>query len=539
LEVWDSLEGCILVYILMLEAPSDLPDDVAVLQAMIALRDAEIDLGKQKLTLFETGIRDRDYQIEKLKHELAGLRRHRFGSKSEALDQLELTLEEAEIAKAVDTPAADDPECAIGDAAEEAPKQKPRRKPLPDHLHRNNQVLSPGDECSDCGGSLKTLGEDVTEELEYVPGRFVVNRIIRPRMACICCDAICQSPMPSRPIEKGRPGPGLLAHVLVNKYADHLPLYRQSQIFEREGIDLDRSTLADWVGKSAALLEPLADAIQLHVQSGQAIFADDTPVNMLSPGAGKTKTARLWAYVRDERPWVGEAPPAAFYRFSRDRKAEQPSEHLKDYTGWMHADGYSGFNDLYRSGRVREMACMAHARRKFVDVFKSQGLAVAEETIKRIAALYGIEKEVRGMSPEDRATIRQEKAKPLFDELEAWLGTQLPKISGKSELAKAIRYTLTRMKKMRPYLDHGILELDNNSAERSMRCVALGRKNYLFMGSENGGKSAAIAYTLIETAKLNGVDPQAWLTDTLARIADHKITRIDELLPWRYVASAA
>lgn len=236
---------------------------------------------------------------------------------------------------------------------------------------------------------------------------------------------------------------------------------------------------------------------------------------------------------------MGEAPPAAFYRFSRDRKAEQPSEHLKDYTGWMHADGYSGFNELYRSGRVREMACMAHARRKFVDVFKSQGLAVAEETIKRIAALYGIEKEVRGMSPEDRVTIRQEKAKPLFDELEAWLGAQLPKISGKSELAKAIRYALTRMNKMRPYLDHGILELDNNSAERSMRCVALGRKNYLFMGSENGGKSAAIAYTLIETAKLNGVDPQAWLTDVLGRIADHKITRIDELLPWSYADQAA
>jgi transposase len=514
----------------MLEASSDLPDDVAALQAMIALRDAGIATRDQKLSIFETAIRERDYQIEKLRHELAGLRRHRFGSKSEALDQLELTLEEEEIARAVDRPSAEDTE----DAAEDTPKRKPRRKPLPDHLHRNDQMLSPGDECSACGGSLKTLGEDITEELEYVPGRFVVNRIIRPRMACSCCDAICQSPLPSRPIDKGIAGPGLLAHVLVNKYADHLPLYRQSQIFEREGIDLDRSTLADWVGKSAALLEPLAGAIQRHVLSGAAIFADDTPVNMLSPGAGKTKTARLWAYVRDERPWKGDAPPAAFYRFSRDRKGEQPSEHLKAYKGWMHADGYSGFNDLYRSGRVREVACMAHARRKFVDVFKSQGSAIAEEAIKRIAALYGIEKEARGQSPEDRAAIRQEKAKPLFDELEEWLGSQLPKISGKSELAKAIRYALTRMKKMRPYLDHGILELDNNSAERSMRCVALGRKNYLFMGSEGGGKSAAIAYTLIETAKLNGVDPQAWLTDTLARIADHKITRIDELLPWRY-----
>lgn len=524
----------------MLEVPSDLPDAVAALQAMVGVRD-------QKLTIFETEIKERDFQIEKLKHELAELRRHRFGSKSENLDQLELTLEEQEIARAVDAPAADD----IDDTAEDTPKRKPRRKPLPEYLHRNNQVLSPvarqamlasprgGEECSACGGSLKTLGEDITEELEYVPGRFVVNRIIRPRMACTCCDTICQSPMPSRPIEKGRPGPGLLAHVLVNKYADHLPLYRQSQIFGREGVDLDRSTLAGWVGKSAALLEPLADAIQRHVLSGQAIFADDTPVKLLSPGAKKTKKAQFWAYVRDERPWKSEAPPAAFYRFSRDRSGDHPSEHLKAYKGWMHADGFPGFNKLYETGRVHEVACMAHVRRKFVDVFKSQGLSIAEEAIKRIAALYGVEKEARGKSLEDRVTIRQKKAKPLFDELETWLGAQLPKISGKSELAMAIRYAITRMKKMRSYLDHGALELDNNSAERSVRCVALGRKNYLFMGSESGGKSAAIAYTLIQTAKLNGVDPQAWLTDVFARIADHKITRIDELLPWCYAAGTA
>jgi len=504
----------------MPEAPEDLPDDIAALQAMVALQN-------EKLSIFETEIRTRDYRIEKLEHQLAGLRQHRFGQRSEALDQLELTLEEEEIARAIETPVEDA-------ATSDVPKGKPKRKPLPDHLPRNDEVLSPGDACSACGGSLKTLGEDITEELEYVPGRFVVNRIIRPRMACTCCDAFCQSPLPSRPIEKGQPGPGLLAHVLVNKYADHLPLYRQSQIFDREGVDLDRSTLADWVGKSTALLEPLADAIQRHVLSGAAIFADDTPINMLSPGAGKTKTARLWAYVRDERPWRSGVPPAAFYRFSRDRKGEQPTEHLKDYSGWMHADGYSGFNELYQSGRVREVACMAHIRRKFVDVFKSQGLAIAEEAIKRIAALYHIEKEARGLSPEDRAAIRQTKAKPLLDELETWLGAQLPKVSGKSELAKAIRYAMTRIKKLRPYLDHGILELDNNSAERSMRGVAIGRKNWLFAGSEAGGKSAAIAYTLIETAKLNGVDPQGWLTDTLGRIADHKITRIDDLLPWHH-----
>ncbi len=323
----------------MLDAASDLPNDVAELQAMIALQS-------QKLTIFETELKDRDYRIEKLKHELAGLRRYRFGSHSEALNQLELTLEEEEIARAVETPSGDE---STDQAVDDKPKYKPRRNPLPGHLHRNEQVLSPGDECSACGGSLKTLGEDITEELEYIPGRFVVNRIIRPRKACSRCEAICQSPLPSRPIEKGRPGPGLLAHVLVNKYADHSPLYRQSQIFAREGIDLNRSTLADWVGTSAALLEPLADAIRRHVFSGQAIFADDTPVKLLSPplghtsmpcramGSGKTKTARLWAYVRDERPWASEAPPAAFYRFSRDRKGERPAEHLKDYTGWMHA----------------------------------------------------------------------------------------------------------------------------------------------------------------------------------------------------------
>ena len=269
------------------------------------------------------------------------------------------------------------------------------------------------------------------------------------------------------------------------------------------------------------------------------IFADDTPLSVLAPGTGKTKTARLWAYVRDERPWAGPSPPAAFYRFSRDRKGEQPTGHLKDYSGWMHADGYSGFNELYRSGRIHEVACLAHIRRKFVDVFKSQGSAIAEEAIKRIASLYAVEQQARGLSPDERGRLRQAQARPILDDLEAWMQAQLRKISGKSELAKAIRYGLTRMKKLRPYLDHGFLEADNNSAERSMRCVALGRKNYLFMGSERGGQSAAIAYTLIETAKLNGVDPQAWLTDVLSRVADHKINQIDELLPWRYAASVA
>ncbi len=512
----------------MLEASSDLPDNVAALQAMIALQN-------KKLSIFEAEIKERDYRIEKLQHQLAGLRRHRFGARSEALDQLELTLEEEEIARAVEAPVAED----VSDTSSDTPKSKPKRKPLPDHLPRNDEILSPGSHCSACGGVLKTLGEDVTEELEYIPGRFVVNRIVRPRMACRCCEAICQSPLPSRPIEKGRPGPGLLAHVLVNKYADHLPLYRQSQIFEREGVDLDRSTLADWVGKSTALLERLAEAIGDHVQKGPAIFADDTPVKMLAPGSGKTGTARLWAYVRDERPWAGEAHPAAWYQFSPDRKGIRPCEHLAAYEGFMHADGYAGFNDLYRTGKVTEVACMAHIRRKFVDIHKAQGSAIAGEAIKRIAKLYGIEKEVRGQPPDERVKARQSRSKAIFDDLDAWLHAQLTRISGKSPLAGAIRYALTRMKKLRPWLDHGFLELDNNTAERSMRPIALGRKNYLFMGSEGGGKSAAIAYTLIETAKLNGVDPQAWLTDVLGRIAEHKITKLDELMPWRYAETSA
>jgi transposase len=466
--------------------------------------------------------------ITKLRHQLAGHNHHRYGSKSETIEQLQLALETSEIATAAMTAKLRLPD-------EDTLKGKPKRRPIPDHIPRQHIELTTGDDaCAECGGKLRRLGEDVTEELEYVPGRFIVNRITRPRFACSCCDHFTQAQLPSRPIERGRPGPGLLAHVLVNKYADHLPLYRQSQIFERDGLDLDRSTLADWVGKSTALLEPLANAIGRHVQTGQALFADDTPVKMLAPGAGKTQTARFWTYVRDERPWSSDAPPAAWYQFSPDRKGQHPKDHLKSYRGWMHADGYAGFEHIYRAGDIREVACMAHIRRKFVDVHRAQGSAIAEEAIHRIACLYAIEKEARGSPPEQRTAIRQAKAKPIIDDLINWLGVQLPAISGKSPLAGAIRYALTRLPRLKSYLDHGYLEIDNNAAERAIRGIAVGRKNYLFVGSQAGGKAAAIAYTLIETAKLNGVDPQAWLADTLACIPDYKITKIDDLLPWNH-----
>lgn len=495
----------------MLDDPGLLPEDPEELRAFTARLLAEL---KAQAIL-----------IEKLRHQLAGHRAHRFGASSESADQLQLALETSEIAAAAMTAKLRLPEIE--------PKDKPKRRPIPDHIPRTEIEITPsGDHCAGCGGALRRIGEDVTEELEYVPGRFIVNRIVRPRFACAGCESFTQSPLPSRPIERGRPGPGLLAHVLVSKYADHLPLYRQSQIFERDGLGLDRSTLADWVGKSAALLEPLADAIGRHVLAGEAIFADDTPVSMLAPGTGRTQTARLWTYARDERPWGSDAPPAAWYRFSGDRKGQHAKDHLADFRGWMHADGYAGFEGLYRSGEIREVACMAHIRRKFVDVHKAQGSAIAEEAIRRIAQLYAIEAEARGSPPDRRAEIRQAKARQIFDDLEAWLGTRLSTISGKSPLAAAIRYALTRMPRLRPYLDHGILELDNNPAERAMRSIALGRKNYLFVGSQTGGKTAAVAYTLIETAKLNAVDPQAWLADTIARIPEYKITKIDDLLPW-------
>lgn len=362
-----------------------------------------------------------------------------------------------------------------------------------------------------------------------------MRRIIRPRMACTCCEAFTQAPLPSRPIERGRPGPSLLAHILVGKYCDHLPLDRQSKIFARENVHLPRSTLTDWIGRSTALLEPLANHIGKLVRAGPALFADDTPVKLQSKlKPKKTQTARLWSYVRNEGPWCGEAPPCAWYQFSTDRKGEHPVNHLSGYTGTVHADGFAGFNGLFGPDKADEQACMVHVRRKFYEEAERTGAAIAKEAIKQIGTLYDVEKEAKGKSPEDRVALRQEKAKPVFDELEAWLQAQLPKLSGKTKLAGAIRYALGRMPKARPYLSDGRLELDNNICERSIRPIALGRKNYLFMGSVGGGKAAAIAYTLIETAKMNNVDPEAWLTWVLERLPDHKINRIDELMPWRF-----
>lgn len=501
----------------MLDALKSLPEDPAELRAVSERLMAEV----QSLT----------YQNEKLKAELHSHRKARFGFKSESLDQLAFDLaEDAEIEAAAEAQKSEPAE-----ADSKPSKRQHSRKPLPDHLERLDEVLSAGEECGDCGGSLRQIGEDVTEELEYIPGRFVVRRIIRPRMACSCCEVFAQAALPSRPIERGRPGPGLLAHVLVGKYCDHLPLDRQSKIFAREKVDLHRSTLTDWVGRSTALLEPLADHIGKLVRAGPALFADDTPVKLQSKlKPKKTQTARLWSYVRNEDPWCGDAPPCAWYQFSTDRKGEHPVNHLSGYTGIVHADGFAGFNGLFGDDKAGEQACMVHVRRKFVDEFERTGADIAIHAIAQIAELYAVEKQAKGKTPEERVALRQDKAKPIFDELEVWLQAQLTKISGKTKLAEAIRYALNRMPKARGYLNDGRLELDNNVCERSIRPIALGRKNYLFMGSVGGGKAAAIAYTLIETAKMNNVDPEAWLTWVLERLPEHKINRIDELMPWQF-----
>ena len=481
-------------------------------------------------------IQNRDTIIADLRLQLHGHNKHRFGSKSESSAQLalELILEEMEIEQAAE---ADDD--ASSDAETTKPPRTPRkRKPFPKGLKRVQKTITPSDACTDCGGSFKVLGTDVMEELEYVPGHYIVNQIGRPRLACTCCEAVVQAEMPSRPIPKSFVGPALMAHILCCKYGYHLPLYRQSQMFANEGIDLSGSLMAGWVGKCAKLLERVSDAIRDHVFEAQAIFIDDTTVKLLQKGKGKgknkAKTARLWVYVRKEDTWASGAPPAVWYQFSTSRGAEHPSQHLATYKGFAHADAYAGYNDAYRTGRIKEMACMAHVRREFFDLYESTKLPVAGEAVLRIKKLYDVETQARFLPVSERVDLRQEYAKPIFDDLEVWLKEQLEKISSKTPLAKAIKYALARLPKARPYLDHGFLELDNNTAENAVRPVAVGRKNYLFMGSEAGGKSAAIAYTLIETAKMNKVNPEAWLAWVLERIQDHPANRINDLMPWAY-----
>ena len=518
--------------------PASLPDldalDVEALKALVIAKHSEL-LEQHK---------SNTHEIEHLKLVIEKYRRMIFGRKSEKLtgelEQLEFRLEELETAQAAEEAAQAATEAAQPPTTQTDSKRRsrPARKPLPEDLPREVVTHLPAHSCCpDCGGALRQFGEDVSEQLERIPASFKVIRHVRPKFACAGCESVVEAPAPARPIDRGLPGPSLLAHVLVSKYADHLPLYRQSQIYVREGVDLDRSTLAGWVGAASELLTPLVDEIKKHVLAAAKIHADDTPVPVLAPGNGKTKTGRLWTYVRDDRPAGVSTAPAVWFAYSEDRKGEHPRRHLKNFKGALQADAYSGFHHLYGDGVIYEVACWAHTRRKFHDIHVAHASPTTTEALARIGALYGIEEQIRGKPAELRCSVRQTRSKPLLDELRQWMDKTLRSLSTKSETAGAIRYALSHWRALTRYVDDGLLEIDNNSAERALRAVAIGRENYLFMGAESGGQRAASLYSLIGTAKLNGLDPAFYLRTILATIAEHPINRIEELLPWNIAAS--
>jgi transposase len=497
--------------------------------------EAQLESQLEQLSAQGEELRDRSERIEHLKLMVEKYRHMIFGKKSEKivvkLEQLEFELEEDETTQAEAE--------AISERVSPRKEPKPRseRKPLPEHLKREEVMHKPGtDCCPDCGAGLRHFGDDVSEQLEYVPESFKVIRHVRPKFACTGCDRVVEAPAPSRPIERGLAAPSLLAHVIVSKYADHLPLFRQSEIYARQGVEISRSTMAGWVGAASDLLSPLVDAISRHVFAGRKLHADDTPMPVLAPGNGKTRTGRLWTYVRDDRPAGEQAAPAVWFAYSEDRRGEHPRQHLKNFNGALQADAYAGFHHLY-GNHIYEAACWAHARRKFHDIHLAHASPTTTEALARIGALYAIEDQIRGKPVDLRLSVRQARARPLLDDLRKWMEKALRSLSSKSETAAAIRYAISRWRALTRYTDDGLLEIDNSAAERALRAVALGRKNFLFAGSDSGGERAAAMYTLIGSAKLNGLDPELYLRTVLAQIANHPITRLQDLLPWNLAPS--
>jgi transposase len=496
-----------------------LADDPAVLKELLAGKDA---------------------LIGRLIEEITRLRRWRFGRSAERVDEsinpqlsLDSILSPAGVAEDA---------CSAARMLEQKPDPASQTdepvalrtaRSLPPELPRQTVLHQPGScQCPECGARMRRLGEDISEMLDYVPGHFRVIRHVRPKLSCVQCSKVIQQPAPSRPIERGLPTAGLLSHVLVSKYADHCPLYRQQGIFRRSGLSLDRATLASWIGHASRLVDPLVNALGRYVLSAKKVHADDTPVPVLEPGRGRTRTGRLWTYVRDDRPSAGPDPPAVWYRFSPDRKGQHPRDHLRSFRGVLQADAYAGFAPLYEGSKIIEAACWAHARRKFYDVYVLDRSTIAGEAIRRIGELYEIERPLRGQTPSVRYTMRQERAAPKLQALREWLGTMLQTVSAKSPIAAAIHYTLVRWRALTRFSEDGRIELDNNTAERAIRPLVLGRKNYLFAGSDAGGERAANIYSLIGTCLLNKIDPAAYLRHVLCQIAEHPINRIEALLPW-------
>lgn len=525
-------------------AAADLPEDPALLKAMVARLQAE----NAKLT---STLRAHDLVVQALRLQIARLKKQAFGKSSEKIqreiEQLEFALEDVLVSVAgQDLMAGEQDEEPAAEAADSGFRPRPSRRPrVSADTPRERRELDPGSTCPDCGGELRLVGEDVSEIIEMITAKLKVIEVARPRKSCRCCEKMVQAPAPSRPIPGSMAGASLLAYVLVSKFDDHLPLYRQHEILARMGADIPRSTLADWCGRSMRSLLPVIDRIEVSVLGSDILHADDTPIRVLAPerrakGIGKgVKQGRIWGYVCDQRPWAGTAQPGVVYRYAPDWKAEHVLSHLGNASGILQADAYKGYAKLYEPGadgraRFREAACFAHWRRDFHDIWTSQKSEIAHEALERIGQLYDIEREIAGKPADIRRTVRQELSKPRLEALHAWAETQLTRIPGKGDLARAFRYALGRWHAFSLFLDDGRVAIDNNAAERAVRPICLGKKNWLFAGSEAGAETLARAMTLIESAKMNGLDPQAYITDLLGRIHDHKINRIDELLPWNW-----
>jgi transposase len=544
-ESFDRIRDSILV---VTTAPELLSDDIETLRAALATAHAARLEAEARATGAEAMVAHLKLMIEKLK-------RDRFGQTAERarqLDQLELQLEEIEATATEDALAA---EAAAAKAAQgmtpvkSFERRKPVRAPLPAHLPRERVVLPSPCSCPDCGGKLAKLGEDITETLEVIPRQWKVIQTVREKFSCRACEKITQPPAPFHPIARGRAGASLLAMVLYGKYGDHLPLNRQSEGFAREGIDLDVSTLADWVGACTATLAPLVALIRAHVFGAARVHGDDTTVRVLAKM--RTVTGRLWTYVRDDRPFGGDSPPAAIYYYSPDRGGAHPGQHLASYAGILQADAYGGYLDLYKAGRkpgpITEAACWSHGRRKFfvlADIAKMAAARsqkkqaswspMAHEAVRRIDLIFDAEREINGLAADKRLELRRAHVAPLVAELEAWMRAERARLSRHNDVAKAMDYMLTRWAAFTRFLEDGRICLTNNAAERALRCVAVGRRNWTFCGSDRGGERAAAIYTLVATAKLNDIDPEAWLADVLRRISDHPASRLGELLPWNW-----
>src|SRR5258705_4565311 len=497
--------------------PSDaLPDDSQTLKAMLHAERVP---------------------TERLRQIIRDLQRHRFGRRAETLPEAQMLLGLEDVEQAEATCAAETDGSSLSDRQVRAHKRRINRGALPAHLPRIEIVVDIDDKtCPCCRGELHRIGEDKSERLDIVPAQFRVLVTRRPKYACRACeDGFRQAPAPARLIEGGLPTEATVAQVLVSKYADHLPLYRQAQIYARQGIDLDRSTLADWVGQAAWHLRPLHERLLGKLRQRPKLFADETTMPVLDPGRGRTKTGQLWAYAADDRPWGGADPPGVAYVYAPDRKADRPVVHLAGFKGILQVDGYAGYRKLAERGDVQLAFCWSHMRRNFYELATPGPAPIASEAIERIAEFYAIEKDIRGRSAEERRLIRQQKSQPLANAFEQWLRAKLGLVSQKGRLAEAIRYALSRWEGLTRFIDDGRIELDNNAVERSIRPIALNRKNALFAGSDGGAEHWAIIASLIETCKLNDVDPLAYLTDVLTRIVNgHPNSNIDKLLPWAY-----